>query len=808
MQPPFGWRLNPLLFAIFGIVAMISYFFLFAQTRIGRLVDSDRSREEILAQAEALLRASPVSYYELEREVEVVIDEDLARYAQLTAKKNAAQPRFSVGRWEITWQNKRATPAKTSGPVRVQVEEEKKERVLFAAEFDFAGNLVGLQQQYPGLKDSLKLNEEQAKARALAFLHGLQADTSAFTLAQKRSTEEGRVSKFEATFTRAAPVAPELEEKLTLEVSGGEITKYEARLEVGPEKFKRPKSDEIGTIVFIVAAVGVWIVLGAFLIAILFRRVRHDELEFKRAFWSGGLGAALIWAMIAVESFPEWQGILIGGFFSAIFVGGSFILLHAVAESVTREVWPEKLVLTDLLFRGIFRAREIGASIFHAFFIAGAGLLLYGLGLWIAGHLPFSYFHIDNDHLWPVKESFATIAQLFGTLLAVGFVTFLFLGFWNGYLRSKFKSHYLHLGFLALSFSLMGFHLHYLRPAWLAFLFILPLAFFWARAAYDQDLFTLLLAVLVFLLLFDLSLAAVLPHGMLSPPALATFGALALLLAAGGFLSASAQTARDYENYVPAYVSRIAERERFLKELEIARNVQMRFLPARVPVVPRLDLASICRPAMEVGGDYFDFIAHDGKALSVLIGDVSGKGVSAAFYMTMAKGIIKTLVRKETSPGQVLAEMNAVFYENSPKEVFISLIYGHFDLIKNTLTFARAGHNPLIVHKSVSGAPQLLNPKGLAIGMDAGPVFAKTIEEVAVPFAPGDLFVFYTDGISECMNKNGEEFGEGRLSSFISQNAHETAQVLLDKITNEVTQFSTGTHQHDDFTMVVVKVRG
>ncbi len=808
MQPPFGWKLKPVVFAFFGLFAMAAYFFLFAQSRLGRLIDSEKTKAELLAQAEALLRASPVGGYELKRDIELKVEEDLARYVQLTAKEKNSWPLLPLGRWEFTWQNKDAAPAETSGPVRVNLEGEKKGLALFSAEYDFTGKLVGMQLQYPGLKDSLKLNEAQARARAAIFLRGLQIDTSAFTLSQKKATEEDRVSKFEFTFTRVAPSAPELKENLTIEVSRDEVTNYKARVEVDPDKFKQPKSDKIGGLVFLVAAVVTWVTICAFLLVILFKRIRHDELEFQRAFWIGGLGAVLTWGIIAVQSYPEWQGILLGGFFSAIFVGGSLLLLHAVSESVAREVWPEKLELSDLAFRGIFRVREIGAAVFHAFFLAGASLLLYGLGLWLASHLSFSYFHIDNDNLWPVEENLSTITELLGTVVNVGFVTFLFFCFWSTYLRAKIKSHYKLIGLLVLSFSLMGFNLHYLRPAWLAYLFFVPVACLWARTAYEQDLLTILLGVLVFLLVFDFSIAAVVPKGLLSLPALATFGVLALLLVTGALLSTSARTAKDYENYVPAYVSRIAERERFLKELEIARNVQMRFLPASVPSVPRLELASICRPAMEVGGDYFDFIPHDGKALSVLIGDVSGKGVSAAFYMTLAKGIVKTLVRKALSPKQVLAEMNVVFYENSPKEVFISLIYGYFDLQQNTLTFARAGHNPLIVHKSVSGAPQLLNPKGLAIGMDAGAVFAKTIEEMTMTIAPGDLFVFYTDGISECMNKNGEEFGEDRLSDFISQNAHEPAQALLDKITQEISQYSTGTLQHDDFTMVVVKVRG
>jgi hypothetical protein len=532
-------------------------------------------------------------------------------------------------------------------------------------------------------------------------------------------------------------------------------------------------------------------------------------MEFNRAIWLGLISGLIMWGKVAIQNYGGgWDETIIGGVFAGLFTGGSLILVYAVAESLAREVWPEKLVLSDLAFRGIFRAREIGAAILHAFFIGGTGLLLYGLCLWLGSRIPFSYFEIKNDQLWLLRDQLTGGTEFFGTILSVMFGAFMLFCFWNSYLRRRFQSPVVVMGLLAVSLSVSGFASHYLRPEWLSFLFILPLASYWARHAFEQDLFTMLVSLLIFLLVFDISLIAILPEGWTGLPALIALGISTVLLVSGGFLSRSTKTAKGYENYVPAYVSRIAERERFLKELEIARSVQMRFLPNRVPVMPHLDLASICRPAMEVGGDYFDFISHDGQALSVLIGDVSGKGVSAAFYMTMAKGIIKTLVKKAISPKEVLAEMNTVFYENSPKEVFISLIYGYFDLHQNTLTFARAGHNPLIVHKSVSGAPQLLNPKGLAIGMDPGAVFAKTIEEVSVPIAPGDLFVFYTDGISECMNKNGEEFGEERLSGFIGQNAHVPAQALLERITQEITQYSAGAHQHDDYTMVVVKVKG
>ncbi|MGH7492274.1 MAG: SpoIIE family protein phosphatase [bacterium] len=810
MHSPFGWKLKPLVFALLGILCILAYFFLFAQSQIGQILPLQKSKEEILAQAERALQQSPLGQYELQREVRVELNDDLSRYAQLSVDKGSLLAQLPLGRWIVTCENKvSVTPE--SGGVRFDTgaPEKKDEEVRFIAEYDFSGKLVGMQQQYPGIKASPRLIESEALARAHAYLHAAQTDTSRLRLTQKKTTEEGQISKFEFTFKRPYVLSSDLQEKITVEVSRSEITLFRSGVEVDPAKFKRPKSDEVSEIVFMVGAFVVWITISVFLVILLFKRVRHDELEFTRALWLGLISGLIMWSKVAIQNFGGgWDETIIGGIFAALFTGGSLILVYAVAESLAREVWPEKLVLSDLAFRGLFRAREIGAAILHSFFIGGMGLLLYGLALWLGSRLPFSYFDIDNDQLWPLRNNLTAGTEFFGTLLSVLFGTFLLFTFWNSYLRRRFQSQVAVMGLLAMSLSLTGFASHYLRPEWLSFLLILPPAAYWARHAFEQDTFTMLVSLLIFLLIFELSVIAILPEGWSGLPAVVAMAICLVLLVAGGLLSRSTKIAKDYEDYVPSYVSRIAQRERFLKELEIARIVQMRFLPNRVPLLPRLELASICRPAMEVGGDYFDFISHDGQALSVLIGDVSGKGVSAAFYMTMAKGIIKTLVKKASSPKQVLAEMNAVFYENSPKEVFISLIYGYFDLRQNTLTFARAGHNPLIVHKSISGAPQLLNPKGLAIGMDSGAVFEKTIEEVSVPTAPGDLFVFYTDGISECMNKNGEEFGEERLSDFIGQNAHEPAQVLMDKITHEITQYSAGVHQHDDFTMVVVKVRG
>jgi serine phosphatase RsbU (regulator of sigma subunit) len=125
---------------------------------------------------------------------------------------------------------------------------------------------------------------------------------------------------------------------------------------------------------------------------------------------------------------------------------------------------------------------------------------------------------------------------------------------------------------------------------------------------------------------------------------------------------------------------------------------------------------------------------------------------------------------------------------------------------RRTLTFARAGHNPLLVRKNKFSVMELLNPKGIAIGMEKGPLFSRIIEEQSVHVEPGDIFIFYTDGISEAMNTRGEEFGEERLETLLRQNASGSAKDILENIRKSVFDFAGNAPQHDDFTMVVVKI--
>ncbi|RPI02332.1 MAG: hypothetical protein EHM64_14185, partial [Ignavibacteriae bacterium] len=262
----------------------------------------------------------------------------------------------------------------------------------------------------------------------------------------------------------------------------------------------------------------------------------------------------------------------------------------------------------------------------------------------------------------------------------------------------------------------------------------------------------------------------------------------------------------DFDAITPAFAKHITERQRMQQELEIARSVQMSFLPKNNPSMPQFDIASRCAPALEVGGDYYDFIETTGNKLAVAIGDVSGKGTQAAFYMTLTKGFLRALAHVSESPAKVLTLVNHLFYENVERGIFISMIYSVFDTGKKTLTLARAGHNPVLMRKSQSAVVEIVNPTGLALGLDAGTKFSQSIEEVSIPYQPGDLFIFYTDGFTEAMNSRQEQFGEERLSRIVEQRASGQAKEILEEVFAEIQSFAGKAKQHDDMTIVVVKV--
>lgn len=256
-------------------------------------------------------------------------------------------------------------------------------------------------------------------------------------------------------------------------------------------------------------------------------------------------------------------------------------------------------------------------------------------------------------------------------------------------------------------------------------------------------------------------------------------------------------------------LSEVAEKKRLEEELRIARRIQMSLLPGDPPSIPGVTVSATCVPAREVGGDYYDFIPLSDNRLGILVADVSGKGTSAAFYMAELKGLLLSLTRLHDSPRDLLVEVNRIIAPHIDSRSFITMIYAVLDLKLGTLTCARAGHTPLIYlrrSERAEGAKQLL-PSGLVVGLDGfQSQFEDLLDEQTLTVGVGDIAVLFTDGISEAMNGQDDLFGEDRLSRLIEQHADLGPNGLRHEIVSGVTEFVDGADQHDDMTLVLLKV--
>ena len=254
-----------------------------------------------------------------------------------------------------------------------------------------------------------------------------------------------------------------------------------------------------------------------------------------------------------------------------------------------------------------------------------------------------------------------------------------------------------------------------------------------------------------------------------------------------------------------------AEKERLEQELRIAREIQMSLLPQGPLSMPGLELAAHCEPAREVGGDYYDVLPIDTYRMGILIADVAGKGTSAALYMAELKGVILALSQQHRSPRQLLIEANRIISRHLSTRSFITVTYAVIDLEAGTLTHARAGHCPMLYLPGPSGPgrqSQVLMPDGLVLGLqiDNGERFDSLLEEVTVPIGTGDVFVLYTDGITEAMNAEGDCFGDSRFGALVEEHGDLPFDELRERILREIRAFVGSAPQNDDMTMLLVRV--
>ncbi|MDQ7062759.1 MAG: SpoIIE family protein phosphatase [candidate division KSB1 bacterium] len=241
------------------------------------------------------------------------------------------------------------------------------------------------------------------------------------------------------------------------------------------------------------------------------------------------------------------------------------------------------------------------------------------------------------------------------------------------------------------------------------------------------------------------------------------------------------------------------EKQRMDEELAIARDIQQRLLPASPPELPGFDLAGLNWPSKQVGGDYYDFFLIDSNRLLLAIGDVSGKGVPASLLMANLQASLRALIYADMPLTKIVARINDIIHENTAIDKFITFFVAIIDIRNRALTFVNAGHNPpILIHQS--GEVVFLETGGLLLGMMPNVVY----EEETVPLASGDWLILYTDGVSEAMNAEDEEFTEKRILQAVHKHADLSAAELVEVIAREVIDFTNNAPQADDITLVAL----
>jgi len=265
-------------------------------------------------------------------------------------------------------------------------------------------------------------------------------------------------------------------------------------------------------------------------------------------------------------------------------------------------------------------------------------------------------------------------------------------------------------------------------------------------------------------------------------------------------MTLAAQVAIAIEN--ARLYEEIARQERRLeRDLALARELQMRLLPQTLPQLEQLELAAKFVPARAIGGDLYDFIPYSLSRLGIVIGDVSGKGAPAAIYAALVSGILRSHAPIEPGPAEMLSAVNLSLAERRIEAQFVSLIYAVWDDEHRTLLVANSGlPRPVLLH---DGMNTVVEATGLPLGLfdDA------SYDEFSFKMKPGDVFVFFSDGILDARNRRGEMFGRGRVEQIIAECGGASADCMVDSLFKAVAEHSAGVEAFDDQTVLAIKVK-
>ena len=264
----------------------------------------------------------------------------------------------------------------------------------------------------------------------------------------------------------------------------------------------------------------------------------------------------------------------------------------------------------------------------------------------------------------------------------------------------------------------------------------------------------------------------------------------------------ASQTAIAFEN--ARLQKEELSKQKMEEELQIAKNIQMDLLPTRDSGIDGLDISGLTQPAKSIGGDFYDLIKLSEKRILIIVADVAGKGIPAALYMSKVQAMIKFAAKVFKTPKEILVEINKQIYEKFEKKTFVTMIIALFDLEKMKVSIARAGHTPVIF--SSNGNIEILKNQGMGLGLDCEQLFVSNLDETEMDIKHDNLFLFYSDGLSEAMNPNKEEFGIARILKMLEGKRNDSSKNINENLFNSLNEFRKSAEQNDDVTYVIVKV--
>jgi sigma-B regulation protein RsbU (phosphoserine phosphatase) len=800
---------------LLGIAGIILFFVLRTEISPKASVDLKLSRTEAIEKAKRFLVSAKYSIDDQTTEASFLVNSATQQflvdhYGLKQANAMILADSLIINRWQVYFYDVRSSTSRMKDQYRVWMSQN--------------GTVSGFNHIVQDSAGGAKVSLDSARAIAERFLRHVPEDLSRYYL--KRTTSTNQAKRTDHTFIWATVDSVfDARTELTVRIQGTEVGMFSKEF-VPPQGFVQWLNERFSSIAVItILSYIIIFFLVIFIISLFLKKYHEGEVGVRSAFSVAGA----LFVIVAVSMGLGYESIgfgvqlgdtnrtmvkllllaislfIIYGFLSAMTFAA-----WSVGESSARHGWSIKLSGVDSLFQRKFFTANVAYSIVWGF---SSGFALLGMIVLIYfGLLSYAGVLSSNLSMSGIPESYspsfyAVLTSISGAMISE--ITFrLFALSW---LREKIRSQWLavavsSLVWAATASTLWDIPFGTLYSSWqfpLYFIVGISLSFIFLQYGILTSIIasSLVAAVGIFEpILFSTGAAFAVEQLLFG-----TLIGVPLLLAAVGIIRN--EEFQFTPDTTPSHIKRISERERMAKELEIARAVQMKLLPKENPSLAGFDIAGICLPAYEVGGDYYDFVDLGATKIGIAIGDVSGKGVPAAIYMTLTKGILQSHAEENVSPKNVLSKVNRLMFKTIEKNSFVSMFYAIIDLQSKKIRYSRAGHNPVILAGLRDEKQEFLTPKGVALGLDDGGVFDAVLEEREFDLRSGDILVFYTDGFTEARNMAGEEFTESRLLKSVADAKERTAEEIIDIVVNDAKRFSGDAEQHDDMTMVVVKVR-